>query len=63
MNTKEAKRIAFGSDPCHTLPDYYKAWQWLHDNDVELSNVDKGYLDKLICDGMVKPKEGYSYNG
>ena len=21
------------------------------------------YLDKLICDGMVKPREGYSYNG
>ena len=63
MNVKEAKRLAFGSDPSTTLDQFYDAWQWLYDNETELSESDYNYLDKLICDGMVKPREGYSYNG
>ena len=63
MNVKEAKRLAFGSDPSTTLDQFYDAWQWLYDNETELSEADCNYLDKLICDGTVKPREGYSYNG
>jgi len=63
VNVKEAKRLAFGSDPSTTLDQFYDAWQWLYDNETELSESDYNYLDKLICDGMVKPREGYSYNG
>ena len=36
MNVKEAKSIAFGSKPSTDLDEYYMAWQWLHDNNIEL---------------------------
>ena len=53
MNTKEAKSIAFGSKPAAHLLEFYSAWQWLYDNDIELSESDADYLDKLICDGNI----------
>jgi len=59
MNVGSAKRVAFGSVPVETLEDYYQAWQWLYDNDVELKQSDIDYLDKLICDGNVEPREDY----
>lgn len=58
MNIKLAKSLAFGSKPSADLDSYYAAWQYLYDNDVELSEPDLNYLDKLICDGVVIPKEG-----
>ena len=59
MNVKEAKTIAFGTSGSETLEEYFAAWQWLYDNDVELKEPDRDYLDKLICDGNVIPKDGY----
>lgn len=59
MNTKQAKSLAFGSKPPASLEEYYTAWQWLYDNDVELRKDDTDFLDKLICDGSVVAKEGY----
>ena len=59
MNVKEAKRKAFGTTPCESLEEWHNAWQWLYDNDVELQDADKDYLDKLICDGNVVPREDY----
>ena len=59
MNVKEAKRIAFGTTPSISLEEYHDAWQWLYDNEVELQEADMNYLDKLICDGNVIPKDGY----
>ena len=59
MTTKEAKMIAFGSSESGTLEEYYDAWQWLYDNKVELKPSDELFLDKLICDGNVIPREGY----
>ena len=59
MNIKQAKSIAFGSRPSATRDVYYDAWQWLYDNEVELKEPDILYLDKLICDGNVTPREGY----
>ena len=59
MNTKDARRIAFGTVPANTLNEFFEAWQWLYDNNVELKEADTDYLDKLICDGSVKPKPGY----
>ena len=59
MNIKQAKSIAFGSRPSANLDEYYDAWQWLYDNEVELKEPDILYLDKLICDGNVTPREGY----
>ena len=53
MNVKEAKSLAFGSNPSTTLEEYYEAWQWLYDNKVGLSEPDAGYMDKLICDGHI----------
>ena len=53
MNVKQAKAMAFGSDPSGTLEDYYQAWQWLYDHKVELSEADENYMDKLICDGHI----------
>ena len=59
MKIAEAKRLAFGSTPAESLEEYHIAWQWLYDNDVELKQPDIDYLDKLICDGSVIPREDY----
>ena len=59
MNVKHAKAIAFGSKQSETLEEFYSAWQWLYDNEIELAEPDQLYLDKCICDGNVKPKDGY----
>jgi hypothetical protein len=59
VNTKEAKSLAFGSKPSATLEEYYEAWQWLYDNKIELKQADIDFLDKLICDGIVKPVNDY----
>ena len=61
MNIKDAKSVAFGSRPSADLDEYYGAWQWLYDNEVDLRIEDINYLDKLICDGRVQPKSDY-YN-
>jgi len=53
VNIKQAKSIAFGSKPATDLQQYYSAWQWLHDNNVELTKADADFLDKLICDGQI----------
>ena len=53
MNIKEAKSLAFGSKPSADLAEYYGAWQWLYDHDVELGESDANYMDKLICDGHI----------
>ena len=58
MNVKQAKSIAFGSSPSTSLDEFYNAWQWLYDNKIELKQPDINYLDKLICDGIVIPREG-----
>ena len=62
MNIKQAKSVAFGSRPAADLDEYYGAWQWLYDNDIELKEADIRFLDKLICDGVVVPKDDYTYN-
>ena len=59
MNVKQAKSIAFGSTASESLGEYYGAWQWLYDNNIDLKEPDLLYLDKLICDGIVIPREGF----
>lgn len=59
MNVREAKCIAFGSKSGDSLEEYFAAWQWLYDHEVELKESDINFLDKLICDGSVIPKEDY----
>jgi len=59
VKVAEAKRIAFGSTPAETLKEYFEAWQWLYDNNIELKEPDVNYLDKLICDGNVEPRDNY----
>lgn len=59
MKVGQAKRIAFGSTPTSSTEEYNAAWQWLYDNKVELEEADIYFLDKLICDGAVIPKQGY----
>lgn len=56
MNIKEAKLIAFGSRPAVSLDEYYNAWQWLYDNNVELKEPDLNFMDKLLCDGIIIEK-------
>lgn len=62
MNVKDAKLIAFGSKKAVTLDEFWDAWQWLYDNNIELKESDLYFLDKLICDGAVTPREGYFEN-
>lgn len=59
MNVKEAKTIAFGTKSSESLEEYFSAWQWLYDNKIELKEPDMNYLDKLICDGSIKPQADY----
>jgi len=59
MNVGQAKKVAFGSQPSNNLQEYFDAWQWLYDNQIDLKEPDVRYLDKLICDGSVNPREGY----
>ena len=59
MNVGQAKKVAFGSQPSNNLQEYFDAWQWLYDNKIELKEPDHDYLDKLICEGSVIPREGY----
>ena len=53
MNTKQAKSIAFGSIPASSLEEYYQAWQFLKDNNIELQESDQYYIEKLVCDGVI----------
>ena len=62
MNVKRAKVIAFGSKEAKSLQEFWSAWQWLYDNNIELKEPDLRFLDKLICDGHVIPREGYFEN-
>lgn len=59
MNSKQAKVVAFGSKEAASLEEFWSAWQWLYDNNIELKEPDLCFLDKLICDGHVIPREGY----
>ena len=59
MNARQAKCTAFGSNRNATVAEYHAAWQWLYDNEVKLDESDSYMMDKLICDGHVKPKPGY----
>ena len=45
MNTKDARRIAFGTTPASDLANYFAAWQHLYDAEVELKQPDIDYLD------------------
>ena len=62
MNVKRAKALAFGTRESASLEEYWGAWQWLYDNEIELKLPDLYFLDKLICDGHVVPREGYYEN-
>ena len=53
MKVKDAKAIAFGSRVAETLEAYYGAWQWLYDNEINLSEADENYMMKLIEDGLI----------
>ena len=53
VNTKQAKSVAFGSTPAASLVEYYQAWQYLKDNNIELQESDQHYLQKLVEDGNV----------
>jgi hypothetical protein len=57
--SKKLSALRLAVLPCNSLDEYHSAWQWLYDNDVELQQADIDYLDKLICDGNVIPREDY----
>ena len=54
MDIKRAKSLAFGSTPSADLDEYYGAWQYLYDRNVQLEVPDIEYMDKLICDGHIR---------
>ena len=53
MNTKEAIKIVTGKKPATSVNNFYDAYQWLYDNNVELELPEECMLDKLICDGII----------
>ena len=56
-SVSHALGTATGSNKCHSLSEYYDAWQWLSDHKVELSEADAALMDKLICDGVIITEE------
>ena len=59
----QARAIILGYNPVASVNEYYDAWQALYDLGVELSEPDKRFLDKLICDGVVLTPENYDELG
>ena len=57
MNSKEAIAVVRGKKPTCSLDEYYDAYQWLYDNNVELDVPEECMLDKLICDGVIVTEE------
>ena len=57
MNSKEAIAVVRGKKPTCSLDEYYDAYQWLYDNNVELELPEESMLDKLVCDGVIVTEE------
>ncbi|WVQ00403.1 hypothetical protein [Synechococcus phage MC09] len=57
MNSKEAIAVVQGKRPTCSLDEYYDAYQWLYDNNVELELPEESMLDKLVCDGVIVTEE------
>ena len=55
MNIKKAKMIAFGSTESASLEEFFDAWQWLYDNNVELKPADELYLTNLSVTATLYP--------
>ena len=53
MDTKTALSIAKGKQVGCDLDEFFDAYQWLYDNDIELDAPEYHMLDKLICDGVI----------
>ena len=53
MNSREAIAVVQGKKPTCSLDEYYDAYQWLYDNNVELELPEQCMLEKLICDAVI----------
>ncbi len=57
MNSVTALSIAKGQRVGVSIDEFYDAYQYLYDNDIELEAPEYHMLDKLICDGVIVTEE------
>ena len=59
VSVTHAYKKAVGTSQCADIHEWVAAWQYLYDNEAELSEADELYMDKLICDGVILTPENY----
>ena len=59
ISVTHAYKKAIGTSQCHDIHEWVAAWQYLYDNNASLSESDRLYMDKLICDGVILTPENY----
>ena len=57
VSVTHAYKKAMGTSQCTDIHEWVAAWQYLYDNEAELSEPDELYMDKLICDGVILTPE------
>ena len=64
ISVTHAYKKAVGAAQCNDIHEWVAAWQYLYDNEAELSEADELYMDKLICDGVIlTPENREELNG
>ena len=57
VSVTHAYKKAIGTSQCADIHEWVAAWQFLYDNEAELSEADELYMEKLICDGVILTPE------
>lgn len=64
VSVTHAYKKAVGTSQCTDIHEWVAAWQYLYDNNATLSEPDRLYMDKLICDGVIlTPENSEELNG
>ena len=59
VSVTHAYKKAVGTSQTQDIHEWVAAWQYLYDNNASLSEPDRLYMDKLICDGVILTPENY----
>ena len=59
VSVTHAYKKAMGTSQCTDIHEWVAAWQYLYDNNAQLSEPDELYMEKLICDGVILTPENY----
>ena len=59
VSVTHAYKKAVGTSQTQDIHEWVAAWQYLYDNNAQLSEPDRLYMEKLICDGVILTPENY----